>query len=112
MGVLVLFVHAYIGAERRDGFRSRARGSTVCVQGLHSSFWLDVEGNGGSAHGSGGHCKRARAKTLAHARYLAEQLKRKLSEQSNQPVWVAVQNRGENDPDQYWIGKALGIVPL
>ena len=26
--------------------------------------------------------------------------------QSNQPVWVAVQNRGEDDPDQYWIGKA------
>ena len=51
----------------------------------------------------------ARAKTLAHARDLAKQLKCKLCGQSNQPIWVAVQNRGENDPDQYWIGKAVGV---
>ena len=48
----------------------------------------------------------SRARTLAYARQLAEQLERKF-QQSNQPVWVAVQNRGEDDPDQYWIGKAI-----
>ena len=41
----------------------------------------------------------ARARTLAHARALAVQLKTAFS-QSSEPVWVAVQNRGEDDPDQ------------
>lgn len=27
----------------------------------------------------------------------------------NDPVWAAVQNRGEDDPDQYWIGRVTGI---
>ena len=46
-----------------------------------------------------------RQKALVHARELAGQLQRKL-DSCNQPVWVAVQNRGELDPDQYWIGRA------
>ena len=28
---------------------------------------------------------------------------------SEKPVWVAVQNRGEDDPDQYWIGLAIRL---
>ena len=48
----------------------------------------------------------ARVRALKHARDLGEHLERKFA-QSNQSVWVAVQNRGEDDPDQYWIGKAL-----
>lgn len=28
---------------------------------------------------------------------------------SNAPVWVAIQNRGELDQDQYWVGKALRV---
>eukprot|EP00966_Prymnesium_polylepis_P336562 7391637-Prymnesium_polylepis.1 len=46
-----------------------------------------------------------KARALAHARQLACQLQRKF-QSSNQPIWVASQNRGEDDPDQYWIGKA------
>lgn len=31
-------------------------------------------------------------------------------ERSNEPVWVAVENRGEvREPDQYFVGKAIGI---
>ena len=47
-----------------------------------------------------------RKAALTYARGLTYQLERKFA-QSNQPVWVAVQNRGEDDPDQYWIGKAV-----
>lgn len=50
-----------------------------------------------------------RARALGHARDLSDQLQRKFA-QGNQPVWVAVQNRGEEDPDQYWIGKAVGMT--
>ena len=49
-----------------------------------------------------------RARTRAKATELREQLKKHFKS-SNQPVWVGVQNRGEDDPDQYWIGRALRI---
>ena len=38
-------------------------------------------------------------RALLHARELAKQLQRKF-QQSDNPVWVAVQNRGEDEPDQ------------
>lgn len=50
----------------------------------------------------------ARTRTRNHARSLRDQLIRHFK-QTNQPVWVAVQNRGEDEPDQYWIGRATGI---
>ena len=49
-----------------------------------------------------------RTRTREKAKELREQLKRHY-ERSNQPVWVGVQNRGEDDPDQYWVGRALRI---
>ena len=33
-------------------------------------------------------------------------------EQSNAAVWVGVENRGEDDGDQYWIGKATKVVQV
>ena len=50
----------------------------------------------------------ARTRTRTHARSLRDQLISHFKK-GNKPVWVAVQNRGENDPDQYWIGRATGI---
>jgi hypothetical protein len=50
----------------------------------------------------------ARTRTRTHARSLRDQLITHF-EKTNTPVWVAVQNRGEDDPDQYWIGRATGI---
>ena len=47
-----------------------------------------------------------RAATRGLAKGLRDQLSRHF-EQSNEPMWVAVQNRGEHDPDQYWVGRAL-----
>ena len=55
----------------------------------------------------------AQAKTRATARKLADQLVRPggaLQQAGNAGVWVAVQNRGEDDPDQYWIGRAVRVV--
>ena len=48
-----------------------------------------------------------RTRTRNKAKELRDQLVQHF-ERSNQPVWVAVQNRGEHDLDQYWIGHALG----
>ena len=42
----------------------------------------------------------ARQRSLNKARDLTKQLQAHF-ERSNAPVWVAVQNRGEDDPDQY-----------
>ena len=50
-----------------------------------------------------------RTRTRNKAKELRDQLVKHFK-QTNQPVWVAVQNRGEDDPDQYWIGRALRIV--
>lgn len=50
----------------------------------------------------------ARSRTRTHARSLRDQLLGHFMH-SNTPVWVAVQNRGEDDLDQYWIGRATGI---
>lgn len=41
---------------------------------------------------------------------MREPLKRALANAGPEGVWVAVQNRGEDDSDQYWIGRAVGIV--
>ena len=50
-----------------------------------------------------------RMRALQWARELTKQLQRHF-EQSTVPVWIAVQNRGEDDPDlQYWVGRALSI---
>ena len=49
-----------------------------------------------------------RQRTRNMAKELRDQLARHFA-RSNQPVWVAVQNRGEDDPDQYWLGRALRI---
>ena len=49
-----------------------------------------------------------RAVSLAKARELTRQLQNHF-EQSTTAVWIAVQNRGEDDPDQYWLGRALRI---
>uniref|UniRef100_A0A7S0LUV0 Uncharacterized protein n=1 Tax=Coccolithus braarudii TaxID=221442 RepID=A0A7S0LUV0_9EUKA len=50
-----------------------------------------------------------KARKLAHARDLARQLACRF-EASSQPVWVAIENRGEDDPDSYWVGKARRIT--
>ena len=50
-----------------------------------------------------------RVRTRNKARELRDQLKQHFA-RSNQAIWIAVQNRGEQDPDQYWIGRALRIV--
>lgn len=49
-----------------------------------------------------------RKRSLAKARQLTKQLQAHFA-RSNVPVWVAVQNRGEEDQDQYWIGRAIRI---
>lgn len=49
-----------------------------------------------------------RKRVLHKSRELRDQLHRHF-DLSNTPVWIAIQNRGEFDEDQYWIGKALGI---
>ena len=51
----------------------------------------------------------ARMKAQTHARKLAKQLETALS-RPNARVRVAVQNRGEDDEDQYWLGYATHIV--
>jgi len=79
-------------------------GSYVCA-GCDSDLpWKETSIQRTDAAGVG----NAKQRALVHARALAGQLQRKF-QQSNQPVWVAVQNRGEDDPDQYWIGKAVRI---
>ena len=45
---------------------------------------------------------------LGKARELTKQLKAH-SGRSSEPVWVAVQNRGEDELDQYWVGRALRV---
>ena len=50
----------------------------------------------------------SRKKAQAHARKLAGQLEHTL--QTNARVLVAVQNRGEEDEDQYWLGWAKRVV--
>ena len=50
----------------------------------------------------------ARKKAQTHARKLADQLKAALA--TNARVLVAVQNRGEDDEDQYWLGWAKCVV--
>ena len=46
--------------------------------------------------------------SLMKARELTRQLQNHF-EKSTTPMWIAVQNRGEDDPDQYWIGLAIGL---
>ena len=49
----------------------------------------------------------SRKKAQTHARQLAAQLKRSLV--TNARILVAVQNRGEDDDDQYWLGWATRV---
>lgn len=49
-----------------------------------------------------------RRRQLQKSRELRDQLQHKF-QHSNSPVWVAVANRGVEDPDQYWIGQALRV---
>ena len=51
----------------------------------------------------------ARKRSQVKARELTKQLQSHFA-RSNQPVWVAVQNRGEDNSDQFWIGRALRVV--
>ena len=55
----------------------------------------------------------AKAIALAHSRSLRDQLLRKF-EQSNEPVWVGVQNRGENVLSTHKLKplKTLSLLPL
>lgn len=50
----------------------------------------------------------SRMKAQTHARQLAGQLERALK--TNARVLVAVQNRGEDDEDRYWLGWATKVV--
>ena len=50
-----------------------------------------------------------RKRSQNKARELTKQLQSHFA-RSNQPVWVAVQNRGEDNSDQFWIGRALRII--
>jgi len=50
-----------------------------------------------------------RAVTLAHAKDQASQLAVNFETEPGRAIWVAVQKRGEDDPDQYWIGRALSM---
>ena len=59
---------------------------------------------------------RSDAPGVAHAKARTRQVSRDLRNQlkahfdkSDRAVWVAVQNRGEDDPDQYWIGRATAV---
>jgi hypothetical protein len=49
---------------------------------------------------------KARTRQVAHS--LRDRLKAHFA-LSDKPVWVAVQNRGEDDPDQYWIGLVIRL---
>ena len=50
----------------------------------------------------------AKARTRELARNLRNRLQAHFAK-SDRAVWVAVQNRGEDDPDQYWIGRAIAL---
>ncbi|EOD12551.1 hypothetical protein EMIHUDRAFT_120083, partial [Emiliania huxleyi CCMP1516] len=52
----------------------------------------------------------SKARTRQLSRSLRDQLKAHFAKSTN-AVWVAVQNRGEDDPDQYWIGRAVALRP-
>ena len=52
----------------------------------------------------------SKARTRHLSRSLRDQLKAHFAKSTN-AVWVAVQNRGEDDPDQYWIGRAVALRP-
>ena len=49
-----------------------------------------------------------KARTRQVSRNLRDQLKA-LFEKSDRAIWVAVQNRGKEDPDQYWVGRATAV---
>ena len=72
------------------------QGSSYVCQGCHSNLpWKETSVERTDQAG----VANDRARALTYARGLTYQLERKFA-QSNQPVWVAVQNRGEVDPDQ------------
>ena len=51
----------------------------------------------------------AKARTRQLARDLRDRLRAHFLSRPSQSVWVAVQNRGEDEPDQYWIGRAIRL---
>ena len=52
----------------------------------------------------------ARTRTRAYARQCRDRLKAMFQQPQPRGVWVAVQNRAETDPDQYWIGKVTAVL--
>jgi hypothetical protein len=80
----------------------------VCAEcpsnGLDSLTWKET--NVEREDQAGVAARKANAR--AHAREQARQLQQHFTKESR-AVWIAVQNRGEDDPDQYWIGRALRI---
>ena len=83
--------------------------SNLCVDGCCSPQlpWAEHSVERQDQAGIG----HARTRTRAAARKLRDQLKGMFA-RGPQPhgVWVAVQNRGENDPDAYWIGKVTEVM--
>ena len=51
----------------------------------------------------------AKARKLKHARELAQQLADRFAH-SSEAIWLVLDHRGEDDPDSYWVGKALRIA--
>ena len=75
-----------------------------CTECSSDEQWIETSVQRTDKTGVGNEKVRVRNR----ARDLAQQLKGHFAK-TTQPVWVAVQNRGEHDPDQYWIGRALSI---
>ena len=99
MGVLVRFVHAGVGAGRgHNGLQLPLH--RLLVRGP------ELEGDERAALRCGGCGQREGAH--APGRALRDQLIAHFHK-SDRAVWVAVENRGEDEPDQYWIGRATRI---
>lgn len=83
--------------------------STYCCQGCKSPALMWEETAIGRTDVAG--ISNNKQRSLAKARELTRQLQAHF-EKSDQPLWVGVQNRGEDDPDQYWIGRASRIIKV
>lgn len=80
--------------------------SSLCCAGCVSPHLKWQERSAARTDANG--LANARMRAQVHARKLAGQLEHAL--QTNARVLVAVQNRGEDDEDQYWLGWAKGVV--
>ena len=98
--------HGCFNASLSNGGLVLERDRYICHDCVTSSTlsWKETsvprEDSPGIAH--------ARAVTRNKARELRGQLARQLAHTSA-PVWVGVQNRGEDSIDQYWVGRALRV---